>query len=103
MHFLIPTLRTCEVINSDNYSINNSHDIDSDNTGRLPIPILEKNTFNKDKLLPDPSQNSNVLTSSARVNCHRKVKFTDITIHSQTKEELHKPCENHNEIFSKYW
>ena len=52
--------------------------------------------------LPHPLTISNVMTSPAEVNGHRRVKLNDTIINSKTKDRLGKLCDEYMDIFSKH-
>ena len=57
---------------------------------------------NDNKQIPKPLQNSNVIISSTKVTCHRKVKLTNAINQTPTKDELYKLCDDYTDIFLKH-
>ena len=76
----------------DHPSVINHND---DNTLKHSRAINRKDT----KQLPHPIKYSNIFTSPTEITCHGKVKLTDATVKTQTKDKFHEPCENYTDIF----
>ena len=99
-------MATSEVINNENYSINEipltarNNDFTPDaqmyarwKTFRVSIHIKDNNsewskTTTKNAELPNLSTDSNVITLPSEVNGHRKVKLNDALLHAKNKRHV---------------
>ena len=57
-------------------------------------------TVTKDAKLQLLLAGSNIITTAAKVDCHRKVNLKDAKIHTITKDRLTKLCNEYMDIFS---
>ena len=81
---------------------NNLHDITVNKTVKPNTPTFQKNTLNMNKLHPDTIEHLHVITSSAEVNCHRKINLTQAIISDKVMNELYKMFDGYTDILSKH-